>query len=95
MNNYPADYIELLAYIVWEIWRRRNKVCFEKEVFDEQGVIQKSYAQWREHTDGKMKADTIETEKTRIQQWAKPHSGTLKLNYDVSVTGDGNIELSS
>lgn len=40
--------VELTAYLLWGIWKMRNKWCFEKETITEMEVVERSRIEWLE-----------------------------------------------
>lgn len=91
MHHYPPEYVSLLAYNAWEIWKARNRVCLEGKRSRIHETIRKAYSQWMEIMDVQKK----EMEPTRIgkqeAKWKPPPNGKLKLNCDVAIRKGGKI----
>lgn len=63
MERYDAQYVSVLAYIVWEIWKHQNAAIFEEKPFHFHEVINKSSDNWA--------ASEKSREKEPMQEWRR------------------------
>lgn len=93
INNYPEQYVELFMYMAWEVWKRKNAVCFEKKEFKTWDIVRRAHQQWNEHVDSRGRMEVKEKPHPITSRWLPPTQGRLKINCDVAVRKNGKIGL--
>lgn len=84
---------QLPFWILWRIWKSRNKVIFQRESNTWQKDLRNAYQDTEEwilngHNQGDSRTTLAGTHSTRTQhRWQRPEAGWIKCNYDGSFTG--------
>ena len=87
------EWQELTAYILWNIWKDRNRWVFKAERGSEIDVVNLAWGEWLEYNaeNGKKERESKVKERgTEAECWQKPELGTLKLNVCSECEGIGD-----
>lgn len=87
--QFPAEYVALMAYNAWEIWKARNRVCMEGKRSLVQDTIRKAYTQWMEFMANRNTVSETAPQRDQETKWKAPPDGKLKLNSDVVAREEG------
>lgn len=82
-NQTMADRKELSAYIIWQIWKQRNRWLFHTEKWTKQEVVQKACKEWMEFSSVNPQKQKLATSHIRVERrmaWKAPESDFVKLN---------------
>lgn len=74
---------ELLAFVLWQIWKARNHFVFREKKPDPQQVVDEAVAMQRNHDRWlPPKKKTKNAASFHLHQWRPPEPGELKINID-------------
>ncbi|OVA19136.1 Reverse transcriptase zinc-binding domain [Macleaya cordata] len=86
-----ADIFKLACNIIWQIWKARNQVIFEKKVVNIQVIITSAQAMFNEHGYCTLSNSySISPKANSHQRWIPPPVGSIKVNFD-GATKDNTI----
>uniref|UniRef100_A0A803NYG4 Reverse transcriptase domain-containing protein n=1 Tax=Cannabis sativa TaxID=3483 RepID=A0A803NYG4_CANSA len=84
-----------IAMLCWAIWQARNSLVWNKKVSSPQRVSSSALStldQWRKAQDKQnLLSSVLETNVSKVEQWTKPESHTIKINVDAALfEGEGS-----
>lgn len=93
IEKHPMRNIALLAYIAWEIWKRRNTSIFDGKKTQFLEVIKRATHRWLEDEQSRER-ETSKEKKPQLQhKWSRLERGLYELNTDIAVGLDGAVGL--
>ncbi|XP_027087538.1 uncharacterized protein [Coffea arabica] len=84
------DRIKLTVYILWQLWKARNKRVFQLESVDAKVIIDKAQQEWIEFEEatGPQPRGFESTEQERLSHhnWEPPMEGVVRINTDAAIS---------
>ncbi|KAL8493216.1 hypothetical protein ACS0TY_024439 [Phlomoides rotata] len=87
----PGYRITLFASISWNIWKARNRFCFDQEVQNPAQIVNWSLSLATKVPQQKPRQKRGAPGSISGAQWEPPPQGELKLNCDAGVFSDGFV----
>ncbi|KAL0730721.1 hypothetical protein Bca4012_026815 [Brassica carinata] len=88
-STLSAQLQQLPWWILWRIWKSRNKMIFQQKITHWRTSLQAAYfdaKEWLDEQDYITKDDTTRREeqlhRSRMNAWKRPTTGYIKCNYD-------------
>ncbi|OVA06936.1 hypothetical protein BVC80_1731g7 [Macleaya cordata] len=85
------DIFIMACNIVWQIWKAKNQVVFDKKKINAHIFITSAQAMFNEHNSHNREINTSTPTTTQLHQcWMPPPIGSIKVNFD-GATGTNAI----
>jgi len=99
LANYARKTLQHISFLLWSIWKMRNAVIFQQELFHPIKCLiraKKLCAEWRIRTcisvdDFLQGSFFTPSHKNQIIRWHPPTPGMVKLNFDGSLQGNSAV----
>lgn len=92
-NKEMANKKELSAYIIWYIWKNKNRWIFNSENMSELIIVQEAWKEWMEYQAEQNQAPKERGSTVRVErraEWKAPKRGWIKLNVSSMCGKNGN-----
>ncbi|KAJ9135942.1 hypothetical protein P3X46_033062 [Hevea brasiliensis] len=85
------DYLPLVAFLFWRLWKSRNMLTFENKQMQFQEVVAIAIHSLEEFQQAHKASQSLPTQSPRpLSNWSPPAPGCFKINFDVALAKHRN-----